>query len=339
MDQNSQNHEELEIDISQYVKTIFRRKRTFITVFLLIFVVGLVSILVAPRIYRSSMMIQPPAIGPALTGANDLVAAENLKGLIVNNAFNEEIIKRLKLDPDKDLIEFIVEIPEKTNILQVSVDLESTKKELGVVLLRNLEELIFKSYAKRIEAERIDINNQIGSNERAISITKEKSKNLQEQTKEVVTRKDKLTEEIKFLTSNTMQILSKREALTTSKAINEITGNVSTLLLSNLLQSNANYLNQLNNQFSELTMRGFTLNLELKKITSQMSDFQMEIDKLNIQLGFISNLKTLSGPITSPEPINAMRKKTVLMLIFSGLFSGLIAVFLREFWMNSLVKK
>ena len=291
MEQNSQNYEEVEIDLSQYLKVAVKRKKTFIVVFLLTLAIGIAYILFSPKIYRISMMIQPPVSGEVLTGANDLESAENLKGLIINKAFNDELSRRLNLDPGKAHVEFKVIIPDKTNILKVSVDLESKKKEFGVVLLRNLGDLISDSYAKRIEAERADIASQVKFNERAIINAKEKATNLQEQIKEVTAREDKLREEIKFVNTNTAQILEKREGLLKGNAATE---SASTLLLANYLQNNSSYLNQVNNQFSELTIRRVNLDLELKNTTSQISDFQMAIDKLNIRNDFISNLRIIA---------------------------------------------
>ena len=291
MEQNNANYEEVEIDLSQYVKMIVKRKKTFIAVFMLILAIGVTYVLFSPKIYRISMMIQPPVVGPSLTGGNDLEPAENLRGLIINGAYNEELKKILNMDLDKNHLDFKVVIPSKTNILQVSVDLENKKKEFGIVLLRNLGDLISDSYAKRIEAERADIASQVKFNERAIVNAKGKAKNLQEQNKEVTAREDKLREEIKFINTNTAQILAKREGLLKGNVTMEA---ASTLLLANYLQNNSSYLNQVNNQFSELTIRRVNLSLELKNIDSQISYFQMAIDKLNIRNDFISNLRIIA---------------------------------------------
>ncbi len=336
MDQNSQNYEEMEIDLSQYIKVIVKRKKTLIVVFLLILTVGIAYALFSPKIYRISMMIQSPVSGEVLTGANDLEPAENLRGLIVNGAFDEELRKRLNLDFNKDHLEFKVVIPSKTNILQVSVDLKNKKKEFGVVLLRNLGVLISDSYAKRIEAERVEIASQIKFNERAIVNAKEKAKNLQEQIKEVTAREDKLREEIKFVNTNTAQILEKREGILKGNATIE---SVSTLLLANYLQNNSSYLNQVNNQFSELIIHRVNLELELKNTISQISDYQMVIDKLNIRKDFISNLRIIAQPRVSRNPISPSKKKILAISIVMGLFIGLLAVFLQEFWVNNLAKK
>jgi len=336
MDQNSQNYEEVEIDLSQYIKVIAKRKKTLIAVLLLTLAIGFIYILFSPKIYRISMMIQPPVVGQSLTGANDLESAENLKGLIINGAYNEELKKILNIDLDKNNLDFKVVIPSKTNILQVNVDLENKKKDFGVILLRNLSNLISDSYTKSIEAKTNDIINQIKSNERAIIGAKEKAKNLQEQIKEVTSREDKLLEEIKSVSENTAQMLVKREGLLKSSAATE---NISILLLTNFIQNNASYSNQLNNQFSELSIRRVNLNLELKNIDSQISNFQTVIDQLNISKSFISNLKIIAQPRVSPNPISPNKKKILAISIAMGLFLGVLIAFFQEFWMNNLVNK
>lgn len=335
MESNSQNCEEIEIDLSQYIKVVVKRRNTFILVFLLTFAMGFAYIIFSPKIYRISMMIQPPVKGAALTGDDDLEPAENLKGLIINNAFNDELSRKLNLDLGNTSFEFKVIIPNKTNILQVSVNLESKKKEFGVVLLRNLGDLISESYAKRIEAELADIASQVKFNEREIINAKEKAVNLQEQIKEVTSREDKLREELKFVNSNTAQILEKREGLLKG---NTATEGASTLLLANYLQNNSSYLNQVNNQFSELAIRRANLDLEIKNTTSQISDSQMLIDKLKIKNDFISNLRIISQPRISSNPI--IPKKMIVLTIFLviGLCFGVFLVFLQEFWANNFRK-
>ena len=337
MEQKNQNCEEMgiDLDLARYIKVIVKRKKTFIVVFLLIFALGYRGTLLTPKIFRVSMMLQPPVIGPSLTGADDLEPAEKLKGLIINNAFNDDLSRRSNLDFSQ-VPGFQVNIPDKTNILEVSINLDSKKKELGVVLLRNLSDVISGSYAKRIEDEHADITSQIKFNERAIVNAKEKAKNLEEQIKEVTARKEKLREEIKFVNTNTAQILEKREGILKG---NEATESASTLLLANYLQNNSSYLNQVNNQFSELYIRRVNLDLDLKTTISQINDSQMVIDKLNIKNDFISNLKIISQPRVSSDPVNSSKNKALVLSIFKGLFFGVIVVFLQEFLVNNLVKK
>jgi len=334
----TQNPEEIEIDLSWYIKVLLKYKKTFIAVFLLIIAIGFVYKLnlfnPAPKIYRITTLLQPPVRGEALTGANDLESAENLKGLIVNKAFDEALRKRLKLAPDKNDFVFNVAIPDKTNILQVSIDMESNKKEFGLEILQNLIDLITETYVNRIDAIVADIASQIKFNELSIVNAQEKAKNLEEQIKEIIGREDKLKEELRFINTNTVQILDNRKGLLKAKAVTENAA----LSLASYFQNNSSYLNQVNNQFIELSLRKINLGLELKYIDPQVKNMQMAIDKLNISKGFISNLKILSLPRVSSVPLSQKKKKISPLSLVIGLFSGAVTVFLQEFWATKLKK-
>ncbi len=336
MNQNNRNAEEVEIDPSQYIKMIVKRKKTFITVFLLIFVIGSIYVLFTPRIYKILMLIQPPVIGPSLTGANDFESAENLKGLIVNSVFNEELRGKFDLESSNDKLEFKVEIPSKTNILQVSINLEEKKKELGVNLLQSLSKSITNMFAKSIEARVAEVSNKIKINDRGIINAKEKAKNLQQQIKEITVREEKIMEELKTVNLYTTQIWDKRDLYFKDSTTS---GNSPALFLASFLQNNTSYLNQLNTLASNLSIRRSNLDLDLINIDSQINTFQMEIDKLSSEKDFISNLRVVAHPRVSFNPIDSGKKITLVLSIAIGLFLGVFAVFLQEFWVNNLVKK
>ncbi|MDP8265644.1 MAG: Wzz/FepE/Etk N-terminal domain-containing protein [Candidatus Aceula meridiana] len=339
MQNEAQNYDEMEIDLSKYVEVLFKRKKTFLAVFLLILAMGFFYILLTPKIYKISTLLQPPVSGESLTGANDLVSNENLKGLIVNNAFNEKIIKRMNLDSDKMDLEFDVVIPKETNILRVGIDCadcQSRKKEFGIIVLQNLIDVISETYGKRVEVKNSEIVNQIKQKEHAISNAKEKAENLKDQIKETINRESKLAEEIKNINANTEQILSSREDLLKEGNILDST---SVLLLTNFIQNNLSYSNQLNNQFSTLSIRKANLELEIKEIDSKISDFQMAIDELNANKVFVSNLKVLSPPKVSRNPISPNKKKILALVIFMGFFFSVFAVFAQEFWQQNIKGK
>jgi len=336
MSQENQNCDEMEIDLSKYVEVLVRRKMTFFVVFLFILIAGIGYILFSPKIYTISTLLQPPVSGEAVTGANDLESAENLKGLIINNAFDEVLSKRLNLDSSKTNFEFKVIIPKKTNILKVSIDQESKKKEFGIIILKNLVDLISESYSSRIEIRSNGIIDQIKQKERAIAKVKEKAKNLQKQINEAIVRENRLDEEMREINANTEQILGNREALLKK---NEALDSISIFLLTNFIQNNLSYSNQLSNQSTDLSIRRANLNLEIRNIDFQISDFQMIIDNLNMTKVFISNLRVLSQPRISPSPISPNKKKILALSIFLGLLCGIFMVFVHEFWQKNLKGK
>ena len=336
MNTENQSYDEMEIDLSKYVEVLVRRKMTFVVVFLLILAIGFVRIQFSPKLYKVSMLLQPPVSGESLTGANDLESAEVLKGLIINNAFNEVLKKRLKLDSDKMELAFDVVIPAKTNILKVSIDQESKKKEFGVILLQNLIDAISETYSKRVEVKNNTIINQIKQSKWAIERAGEKAENLKDQIKEVINRENKLAEEIKNINGNTEQVLSSREGLVKEGSALD---SVSVLLLTNFIQNNLSYSNQLSNQSTDLSIRRANLNLEIKNIDFQISDFQMIIDKLNTNKVFVSNVRIIGHPKVSFGSASPSKKKILVLSIFMGFFFGILMVFVHEFWQKNLKGK
>lgn len=322
---------EIEIDVNKYIAVVAKHKKMCIVLFLLILAVGFAVVQFFPEIYRISMLIQPPVSGELLTGAHDLEFAENLKSLIVNKAFHEKLGERLKPALNIDALKFDVVIPEKTNILQVSIDLESREKEFGVVLLRNLYELLSDVCAERIEIRTNTIVNRIKQKEIAV----EKARNLQDQINAIADREDKLREEMKTITALLAKILAENAGLKNNAGAE----NPSDLLRLNLIQSNLNYSNQLNSQCRELSIRGDSLRREAKTIDARINDFQTAIDTLNANKGFISNLRIISRPKVSPHPVRNPHKNKVLALsAVIGLFFGVIAAYLREFQAHALKK-
>ena len=336
MNIESQSCDEMEIDLSKYVEVLVRRKMTFVVVFLFILIAGIGYILFSPKIYTISTLLQPPVSGEAVTGANDLESAENLKGLIINNAFDEVLSKRLNLDSSKTNFEFKVIIPKKTNILKVSIDQESKKKEFGIIILKNLVDLISESYSSRIEIRSNGIIDQIKQKERAIAKVKEKAKNLQKQINEAIVRENRLDEEMREINANTEQILGNREALLKK---NEALDSISVFLLPNFIQNNLSYSNQLSNQSTDLSIRRANLNLEIKNIDFQISDFQMIIDKLNTNKVFVSNVRIIGHPKVSFGSASPSKKKILVLSIFMGFFFGILMVFVHEFWQKNLKGK
>jgi len=329
MQNESRYHNDVEIDLHQYIEVLKKRKKAFFAVFLLVVISGFAYLQFSPKIYKVSMLIQPPVSGEALSGANDIESAETLRGLIVSQAFNEELIKRLDLKLSTNDLNFSVYVPPKTNVLDVSINLEANKKEFGIALLKGLSDVIIDSYAKRIDADNFEVANQIKQNERAIAAAKEKEKNLKDQIKEIFVREERLGEEIKAANASTAQMIGRREELLKDSSSAD---SVSTLLLTNFLQNNLNFLNQMNNQMSDLSIRRANLALEMKDLEFKISELQVNIDKLNRSKKFISNVRIASKPAPSASPVSPDKKKILGLSILMGFVLGVTAAFVQEFW-------
>jgi len=324
---NQQYFEEGEIDLCRCFKIIAERKKTFFAVFLLVMAVGVWSFLSYSKTYRISVLLQSPTFGEVLNGGDGLKLSQDLKGLIISDYFKQAIKKRLNLDLGKNHMDFSVEIPDKTNALQVNVELTSKEKESGIVILQNLAELISESHAHLVEFGAINIARQTGIIKLAIASSKEKAKKLQEQIREVTVREVGLNQEKILINMSSTQISEKREGLLKAS---EATEGADTLLLANQIQNNSSYLKWVDKQLVELSVRKGRLNFELEVINSQVSNLQKKIDSLNIRENYIPSLKIVAQPEIFPSPIASKRKKALGLFLVIGLFSGVLAVFLQE---------
>lgn len=336
MDQNNQNYEEMEIDLSRYVKVIAKHKMAFIMVFLLILAMGFANIRFSPKIYKITMIIQPPVIGESLVNRNYPEALENIKFLLLNGTFNTEIIKRLHLGPDKAKLNFEVSIPPNTNFLMVSINQTAGNQELGVKILKTLFDTLSEKYSTLIQNENDRIDSEIKIILNNIASTEENIGSLEDRLKEIAIREDKLLDEIKLVSANTADITNKRDILLKD---NPKGNEMASLLYSNVVQFNLGYMNQLNNQLADAKGREIDRQLEIKNYRITINNARIEIDKLKLKKQFSSNLKISKEPEISHFPVSPSKMKILIMSIVMGLFFGLLAVFLQEFWVNNLVKK
>lgn len=336
MDQNNQNYEEMEIDLSRYVKVIAKHKMAFIMVFLLILAMGFANIRFSPKIYKITMIIQPPVIGESLVNRNYPEALENIKFLLLNGTFNTEIIKRLHLGPDKAKLNFEVSIPPNTNFLMVSINQTAGNQELGVKILKTLFDTLSEKYSTLIQNENDRIDSEIKIILNNIASTEENIGSLEDRLKEIAIREDKLLDEIKLVSANTADITNKRDILLKD---NPKGNEMASLLYSNVVQFNLGYMNQLNNQLADAKGREIDRQLEIKNYRITINNARIEIDKLKLKKQFSSNLKISKEPEISHFPVSPSKMKILIMSIVMGLFFGLLAVFLQEFWVNNLAKK
>ena len=235
-----------EIDLREYLKILCKHQRIFFIVFCLIFILGLVRIPFLPKIYRVSMLVQPPNLGKILSPGGNLEFAENLKSSVLSGVFNDELNQRIGLDLSADRLKFITEIPYKTDSLKISIDLDDRKKDLGVVILRDLADVIASRYARQIELKSLEIEDELFEKTSALE-------SLRNQTEQANSLKD-------------------------------------------------------------------------------ISKLQKAIDKLNTKKSFVSNVKLLSSPNISPNPVSPNKRKILAHSLLMGLFFGVLAALLKELW-------
>jgi len=333
---NRQDYEGAEIDLYQCTVLFIKHKITFFVVFLFVLGIGLWHSSFFSEVYRTSVILKSSYSNEALAPRDDFKFAKDLKELIVSNSFNEILKERLGADFKNIRLEFYVVIPDKTDVLLISVDLKDKEKQLGVIILKNLVEIVSEKYLKNAEAERIDIARKINFNKRNILIAEQKNHDLQDQVNEITIRVEELIKMKTLVNTKKWRKLKGRKALS---KINIPDEDMPLLLLAIQSKDNSKYLNLLDKQLNKLLLHKADLDLELGKAKSQINILQAEMNSLSNSGNYIPNLRIISQPKLSPTPIKNLKKiKTFNLLLIIGILSGALAVLLRESVANKLKK-
>jgi hypothetical protein len=264
-------------------------------------------------------------------GEGNFEIAANLRNMIADDMFNEDVREKLKPQFDPGTLKFLAVNPAGTDVLSLSIDRDSKTAESGVAVLKSLVEVITADYAKRVGIKTNEINNRIRYYERCIGNAREKMAILQEELKQIGGREYSLKEELQTLKAHTAEILNFREGLLKQNTSPDM---IHVLLFTNFLQNNISYSNQLNNQFSDLIVRKGYVNLEARYLDAQISDYQSEVELLKERLGFISNLKEISQPTISSRSSGPGIRKTMILSVLLGVIWGVAVISFQEFWVR-----
>lgn len=333
MEQKSDYQETIEVDLGKYIRMAAKHKVTILVVFLAFVLLGALYILLAPKIYRVTMTVQPPIAGEVLSGSSNLDSSENIKSLIENEAFNQKIIKKLALfykNVNPKIVKFKItrstrDNMVKTNFIQISMDVVGKDRELGIRALNELYNEISKPYDDRVKFKNVSVDKHIEIISNGIEAYREKIKLFEGQIKEYAFREEELLKEIKDVNGNTQKLLDKQDALVKNKAN---ANDLSALLYSNIVQQNIAYLNDLNNQLSALRVKSEGAYFEIKQAQTGIDNAQIEMDRLNLSKVYISNAKLLQEPEASIYPVWPKNKLCLTLMAILGLFLGmLVAIF------------
>ena len=154
-------YSEDEIDLADYLRIIWKRKRLIIFGTLIcVFVAGIVSFLM-PKIYEVSSVIEPGIIGFNKEGSFIYVdSVANIKEKIDKGAYFRKIQKDLHLEP-KTGLEFKATIGREAKAIKITSQWEEKDINLGVRATQKLLQLISNDYKKIVEQRKSDIDKQI----------------------------------------------------------------------------------------------------------------------------------------------------------------------------------
>lgn len=330
-------HENDEIDLRDILKVLVKRKRTIITVFLVVVFMVTAAGLFLPGRYEVSVRMMTP---------DSVDTPKRIGSLVESGIFNPKISRTLGLkDTDRDeFFDFIVEIPKETDVLKVSLLERKRDIDMGIRILEQLFKGISEYFGEVTEAKKRVIDskikattnkiadmkrNVIGQIDNAISLNGKKLEILGE-------REDALLEEIKKATSNIDRVIVQRDSMVGKKE-----SDLSSLLDTTIVHQIVSYGNSLQNELSVLKTERETISENLKNLKHDKNSAELGIKNLEAALEDlayekqnIKNIQLLSDeePWVYSRPVSRHLFIVIPGAGLLGIILGVLLVFFMELW-------
>jgi len=326
------SYSEDEIDLADYLRIIWRRKRLIIFGTLICgFAAGIVSFLM-PKIYEVSSVIEPGIIGFNKEGSFIYVDSPvNIKEKINKGAYNREIQKVLHLGP-KAKIKFEATVGREAKAIKITSQWKEKDINTGIKATEKLLEFLGDDYRKIVENKRNNDDEQIKTQRNRIKELEEEIKLLKATCENTKQRKEKLLKEAERVRENTREIVRRENEILKKENLNK---EFPLLLYFNTIQQNIAYSNQLNDQLYNLGRREKEAENKIEKLRKDIDNINIQINLLNREKELISSIKVIQEPQASLHPVKPKKKLNILISLILGLFSMIFLAFFLEYLRES----
>jgi LPS O-antigen subunit length determinant protein (WzzB/FepE family) len=289
-----------EIELMDYLKVLWRYKLWImgVTLFSAFLAYGVSWLL--PPVYEVSTVIEPGRYGTDTfeTGENRpggyiyyIDTPQNLEAKITQNSYDHRIREKIKLSPNEKL-KWKVSLEKDS--YAVKTTLETTKPHQGLIALNELITAISREYSQAQEVFKNTLAQEV--------------KRATEELKILEIRRKELEAESKRIQANTQRLIHQRDTLVANP--NRKADPIALLLLTNTLQQNINYYNQILDQVTG--------------VKKDIDNNRSEIIKLKLRQDFIIPIRIIQEPRVSPEPI---KPKKILNGAIAGILGLVMSVF------------
>ncbi|OGS43995.1 MAG: hypothetical protein A2539_07675 [Elusimicrobia bacterium RIFOXYD2_FULL_34_15] len=318
---------EKEIGLIGLTKLIIKRKAILLVSAFLFISIACVVLLIPPKIFQLAILIDTE--GTTYNKLDDFIIK------IKEGGFNDRVFRALKLDPFEVKMSFDASYPRESKIVKISTKKLSKDIDLGLKMLKNLYEEIYKENEENIDdilfsMDRKDspligsYNNMILFNKNEIKVKEERLIVIDEEIKKNSEKLPELEENYeKVSKQNEKYIMGK---VNLDKGINE--------KFSNLIQKNNELLNRNYSLMQKLKENISNLKSEKESISSVIRNMNLENEKFAIEISKINLPKfredyksviLLRAPYL--DNVQTILKKSIKIII-SGVLGFIFGIFL-----------
>lgn len=343
--QNQSQYEE--INLADYVKVVFKRKKLILLIFILAIMSAFVFSVLSPKIYKIDSSLQIGRIGQDLIEApTQLVAKLN------NQVYNGKYEIGVK-----------AESPANTQLVRMKIESADFNKAKSA--LEEINNLILQEHQIKTENQKKLIQKDIEQLESKIRLVDEEIKSSQNKIILVNNNIEKTQNKIKPIQNDIQRIKDKiSHAREEQKALEDKVESLEKILvyeqdpgtqfaLFDTKEKLGNKKQEIENLYLSINSLTRTIedyNIEINNLASSKEDYfikintlradkddlELEINALNKSLQDIEPTKIVKQPTLSKFPIKPRPILNMAIAGVLGLFIGIFLAFAREYWQKNL---
>ena len=315
-----------EIDLMDYVKVIFKRKRTILFWFFgLIIIAGVLSFFVLPKVYKIDTALEIGALQGRL-----IESPIQLVGKIDGDVYG------IKVREDLNILEAEwpkrkTENPKETNLIRIAIESKETEKSENI--LKEVNNLILKEHQDIINIEKDLIEKKIITAENKIESTEEDILIVNKKIEPLENDIERINNKIESAEKEKESLGEKVGALQQQFIYEQTPG--TQFALFDAKEKLANKEDDIENLYLRINSLQRTIedyNSQVNSLERTIEDYNSSIDSLEASLADIRETRVVKAPTVSEEPVKPNKKLNIAIAGVLGLFIGVFMAFGKEWW-------
>ena len=335
---NQQNYqkpyygEELEINLADYLRVIWRRKKPILTIFILVVIIAIITSFLMPKIYKIDTSLEIGGVGGAIIEQSTQLV-EKIKG----DTYGEVVKEKLQI-PEAKYPTIKVESPKDTKLVKMTI--ESADPQKAKTILEEIDNLILVEHQEEIKVKIDLINQNIKTTEEQIKLTESDIEKTKNKIKPIESDIGRIKNKIAFAEEEKTNLEAKIEALQKVLPYQQDPG--TQFALFDTKENLANKKKEIENLYMTINSLNRTkedLEVQINRLKKTIEDLNSQINTLKASLDDIKPTKIVKNPTVSDWPIKPNKKLNVIISGILGLFVAIFYAFIAESFEKSKKSK
>lgn len=316
-----------EISLVELFHVLVKRRQTILSVFLAVFIGGVVFSLLMPAQYRYTTTIE---IGTVLeNGKTMLIDQPGTLRAKINEAYIPYVLERLAQEQAEGY-RIAARIPKDSEVIVLESKAPETKGVTIINLQKQVVDHVKRNHQRVFDIIKKEINVELDKSKNKLSALQDRHKVLIADLERLDHASKLLTDQIKNLKALVADAIGYRKKARTQTG--DETRAMTLLMIDNEIQQNNLRLAALEERFYiDLPREKDSLNNKVSYNLREQQEQAAEIAKVQAAVNNMRETRMLATPMRSAEPIGVKTTTIVVIAAISGLLLGIFAAFLTAF--------